>query len=61
MQLTKKKIMKKYSCDVFKDAGFDDKRKYWVALPNDNNDSFCYADGWTLEELVENIEKDINK
>jgi len=62
MSLTRSQIMKKYNCDVFKDFGFDDSHKYWVAHENQNNDmKFVYADGWTLKELVEDIEETIRK
>jgi hypothetical protein len=52
-----KNISKKYNCDVFRDFGFDDSHKFWVACENENDDmKFIHADGWTLAELVENIE-----
>lgn len=60
MTLRSKNIAKKYNCHVFKDTSFDDKHKYWVAYENENDDmKFIYADGWTLSELVENIENKI--
>lgn len=57
--MTKESLMKKYDCDIFKDFGFDDKRKYWVAVGN-KDAKFQYADGWTLKELEEAINKQIN-
>lgn len=57
MTFRSKDIAKKYNCNIFKDSGFDDSRKFWVACENENDDmKFIYADGWTLVELVENIE-----
>lgn len=57
--MTKKSLIKKYDCDIFKDFGFDDKRKYWVAIGNEGA-KFQYADGWTLTELEEAIIKQVN-
>lgn len=51
-----KTLAKKYDCEIFRDFGFDDKRKYWVAIGN-KEAGFEYADGWTLKELKESIEK----
>jgi hypothetical protein len=60
MVLRSKDIAKKYNCDVFKDNGFDDSHKFWVAHENESDDmKFVHADGWTLAELVENIETEI--
>ena len=64
MNLTSKQIAKKYNCDVFKDSGFDDSRKFWVAFENQEDDKepkFEYAEGWTLQELVEDIESKITE
>jgi len=60
MSLTKKYIEKKYNCSLHKDFGFDDRYKFWRAFSNDE-DSNLYAEGWTLSELVEDIENCINK
>jgi len=57
--LTKKSLMKEHDCDIFQDFGFDDKRKYWIAIGNEGA-KFQYADGWTLTELEEAIIKQIN-
>lgn len=60
MVLRSKDIAKKYNCNVFKDIGFDDSHKFWVAYENESDDmKFIYADGWTLAELVENIKTKI--
>ena len=61
--MTKANIEKKYNCTCFKDTGFDDSHKYWVAMPNGEVEDhlFDYADGWTLSELVENIESALYK
>jgi hypothetical protein len=62
MALTIKIVAKKYNCNVSKDNGFDDSHKFWVALEKDEEDKelkFEYADGWTLQELVKNIESKI--
>jgi hypothetical protein len=62
MQLTKSKISKKYNCDIFKDTGFDDNHKFWVAHEYESdNMKFIHADGWSLQELVDNIEEIISK
>ena len=64
MSLTSKGVAKKYNCNVFRDNGFDDSRKFWVAFENEDDDvepKFGYADGWTLQELVDNIEGQINE
>lgn len=54
--MTKAQIESKYKCTCFKQNGFDDSRKFWVALPIESeNKIFDYADGWTLGELLENI------
>ena len=58
MNITSKEIAKKYNCEVFKDMGFDSEKRYWVALGNENAE-FEYVDGWTLEELIKNIENKI--
>lgn len=55
--MTKKQIEDKYGCKVFKDFGFDNSRKYWVA----SGGKIEYADGWTLKELVKNIERKLGK
>lgn len=56
--MTKDYLMNLYKCDIFQDIGFDDKRKYWVALGSKES-GFEYADGWTLKELKESIDKQI--
>lgn len=62
MKLTKKMIEKKYNCHLIKDFAFEDERLFWVAYENESdNKKFVYADGWTLKELIENIEKRIIK
>ena len=59
-RLTQKQIEEKYDCTCFKDTGFDDGHTFWVAYPkNEDTAKFTYADGWTLVELVENIENDL--
>lgn len=60
MQLTKKVIEKKYNCILEKDSGFDDSHKFWRALPKDDNVEL-YAEGWTLSEIVEELEERLNK
>ena len=57
--MTRKQLESKYDFTIFKDSGFDDNRKYWMAQPNDfENMKFDkYADGWNLKELEENILK----
>lgn len=63
MKYTKSVIEKKYNCQLHKDTGFDDSRKFWVAFENEDDSEeqkFTYADGWTLSELVENIEAILN-
>lgn len=57
MSMTKVGIEEKYNCTCFKDTGFDDSHRFWVATPNGEVEDhlFDYADGWTLSELVENI------
>ncbi|GKX29030.1 hypothetical protein SH1V18_15100 [Vallitalea longa] len=41
---------------------FDSGYKFWVAVEEyGENMKFEYADGWTLEELVRNIEKQITE
>lgn len=62
--LTSKYVSKKYNCDVFKDNGFDNSCKFWVAFEFDGEggyeeQKFGYAEGWTLKELVEDIEENI--
>ena len=56
---SKKQLEEIYNCEIFKDFGFDDSHLYWVAngLPIEGTDEciFDYADGWTLDELHENI------
>jgi len=62
MKLTKKVIEKKYNCELIRDFGFDDSHLYWVAHENESSDKgFKFADGLTLKELVENIEKKLKK
>jgi len=59
MKLTKKNIEKKYNCQLLRDNGFDDSHLFWTAYPNNEDikeNDWDYADGWTLAELVENIE-----
>ena len=65
MKLTSKTIAKKYECEVFRDSGFDDNHLFWVAYhkPDENSEfeEWTYADGWTLAELVENIDDQISE
>ena len=67
MNLTSKQIAKKYNCDVFKDGKcFDNNGSFLVAMENepledDEEQKFQYAEGWTLKELVEDIEENIKK
>jgi len=59
MQLTKKIIEKKYNCQLDRDFGFDDHHLFWRAHENESDDkdlTFEYAEGWTLQELVDDIE-----
>lgn len=61
---SKKQLEELYNCDIFKDFGFDDGHLFWVAqglsFTEDGDDYlFIYADGWTLDELHENIRKAI--
>lgn len=63
---SKKQLEELYNCEIFKDTGFDSCTKFWVAqgLPftEDGEDIlFTYADGWDLNELHENIRKEIRK
>jgi hypothetical protein len=62
MNLTKKYVEKKYNCQLHKDTGFDDSRKFWAAFENESETEekkFTHADGWTLAELVENIKEQL--
>lgn len=69
MALTSKGTAKKYKCNVIRDSGFDGSHLFWTAIPindEDNEDDdweadWDYADGWTLAELVENIERQLSK
>jgi hypothetical protein len=64
MSLTSELVSKKYNCDLSKNSGFDDNRKFWVAFENEIKDEelkFEYAEGWTLQELVEDIKSKIKK
>lgn len=58
---SKKQLEEIYNCEIFKDFGFDDSHLFWVAngLPIEGTDEylFDYVDGWTLDELHENIRK----
>lgn len=56
MKLTKKVIEKKYNVTLDRDFGFDDSHKFWRAFSKDE-DSELYAEGWTLAEIVEELEK----
>ena len=61
---TKKQLEELYNCEIFRDFGFDNSHLFWVAngLPlteDGDDDLFDYADGWTLDELHENIRKAI--
>ena len=59
-ELSRKQLEKQFNCTIFKDFGFDDSRKYWVALGYVDS-GFDYADGWTLRELKLAIERNIKK
>ena len=62
MKLTSKAIAKKYGCEVFRDSGFDDSRLFWVAYhKTEDENGWTYADGWTLSELVDNIDDQISE
>jgi len=57
-RLTQKQIEEKYDCTCFKDSS--DGGMFWVAYPNNqDNEKFEYADGYTLVELLENIENSL--
>ena len=60
---TKKQLEELYICSISSDSGFDSSAKYQVALGNPINEDgdmlFEYADGWTLDELHDNIRKRI--
>lgn len=60
---TKKQLEELYHCTIFKDTGFDDSHQFWTAhgAPIGPYDEpiFEYADGWTLDELHENIRGEI--
>lgn len=53
--MTRKQLIKKYNCNIFKDACFDSGSKYWVAISNDG--IFDYEDGWTLKELEDKLKQ----
>ena len=57
-RLSKKQLEKMFNCDIFKDFGFDNSQKYWVALGYEGS-RFDYADGWTLRDLKIAIERAI--
>ena len=61
---SKKQLEELYNCDIFKDNGFDDSHQFWVAHGQElteggEDELFIYADGWTLDELHENIREAI--
>ena len=57
MQLTKNTIEKKYNCILIRDFGFDDSHLFWTAHENDEGDlGEWLAEGWTLKEIVEELE-----
>ena len=62
---SKKQLEELYNCQIFKDAGFDDNHQFWTAHGEpldkqlDGSELFIYADGWTLDELHENIREEI--
>lgn len=61
---SKKQLEELYNCEIDKDFGFDDSHLFYVALgyelTKDGDDAlFDYADGWTLDELHENIREKI--
>lgn len=61
---TKKQLEELYNCEIFKDTGFDNGHSFWTAhgrpLSDDKEEPlFTYADGWTLDELHENIRDEI--
>ena len=49
--MTKLQIENKYNVVLHKDFGFDNKRKYWVCMKD--NDYFC--DGWNLKEIEKKL------
>lgn len=60
MAITRAQIEKKYNCTCVKYPGFDDyNSKFWVAIPNGEEEDHLFdgAEGWTLDELVENIKE----
>ena len=60
---TRKQLEELYNCTIFKDSGFDSGLKFWTAhgtpLKGSTESLFDYADGWTLDELHENIRERI--
>lgn len=60
---TKKQLEELYNCTIFKDTGFDDSHQFWTAHGREvepyEEPIFTYADGWTLDELHENIRQEI--
>lgn len=55
--MTKQQIEDKYRVKLHKDFGFDDSRKYWVCMKN--NEYIC--DGWTLKEIEDKLIIDSQK
>lgn len=60
---SKKQLEELYHCTIFKDNGFDDNHQFWTAhgqpLEDYDEPIIEYADGWTLDELHENIRREI--
>lgn len=52
--MTRQQLENKYNVKLFKDFGFDDSRKYWVCMKDE--DYFC--DGWTLKEIESKLKKE---
>lgn len=56
---SKKQLEEIYNCEIFKDFGFDSGLLFWTAhgrqIEGTDECLFDYADGWTLDELHENI------
>lgn len=55
--MTRKQMEEKYNLHIFKDFGYDDSRKYWVAIPKKGDKRDIYEDGWTLKEIEEKLKK----
>ena len=60
---SKKQLEELYHCNISKDNGFDDSHLFYIAygicLSDKEESLFDYADGWTLDELHENIRDSI--